>query len=510
MHVLRCSGARYRMCGALVVALLWISAVLPVRASGGVVTDCSSDAQFSSLLATGGTISFNCGAGPHSIPISGQKSINLDTTIDGGGTITLDGQNTFRIFDVGARLTLRGLVLARAYFNGDGGAIRNTPNGALVLENSTIRDSHAALSGGAILSLGPLTISNSLLERNTALNGGALYPRFAAAQTTISNSVLRDNQATDATNGWGGAILAWDGAPVTIESSDIISNTARSGGGIYNLANSVLTIQNNTRIRDNFVLQWGGAVYNEGTATLSHAILDNNIGNYCGGGIFNFGMGVATLTDVTLSDNDSSEGGAICNSGAATTLTNATLSGNTAEVGGGLYNVSGSTTLTNVTISGNTASDTGGGINQTGGGTTAMTNVTISGNSAANGGGGINRNTAFNGSVTAKNTIVANSLAGGNCAGGVTSGGFNLASDSSCGFTQVADMKLGTLGYNGGPTRTHLPLPGSPAIDFVITGCPPPSTDQRGAARPVGSLCDAGAVEYGAAAITRFLPLTQH
>ena len=272
MPTLQWSRARCRLLGVLVVALLSVCGTLPVRASGGVVSDCSSDAQFSSLLATGGPISFNCGAGPHTIRITSQKSINHDTTIDGGGTITLDGQNTYRLFDVGATLTLRQLVLTRAFFNGDGGAIRNTANGTLILESSTIRDSHAALSGGAILSLGPLTISNSLLEGNTALNGGALYPRFAGARTTIVNSVLRNNQATDTTDGWGGAILAWDGAPVTIDNSDIISNTAISGGGIYNVANSVLTLQNNTRLRNNVVVKWGGGLYNDGTATLSHAI----------------------------------------------------------------------------------------------------------------------------------------------------------------------------------------------------------------------------------------------
>src|SRR5689334_1276720 len=111
MLTLQGSRTRWHILVALVVAFLSIRGALPVRASGGVVSDCSSDAQFSSLLATGGTISFNCGAGPHTILITSQKSINFDTTIDGGGTITLDGQNMYRLFDVGAKLTLRGLVM---------------------------------------------------------------------------------------------------------------------------------------------------------------------------------------------------------------------------------------------------------------------------------------------------------------------------------------------------------------------------------------------------------------
>src|SRR6266545_4277792 len=361
----------------------------PAQAANQVVTDCSDDTQFSSLLAGGGTITFDCGAGPHTILISSQKSINAPTIIDGGGTITLDGQNAYRLFDVGAALTLRQIVLTQGYFNGDGGAIRITDSGTLSLETSTIRDSRATASGGAILSYGPLTITNSVLENNQALNGGALYPRFAGARTMIVGSVLRDNQATDTTNGWGGAILAWDGAPVTIEGSDIYSNTAQYGGGIYNFAHSVLTLQGNTRLRNNAAVVDGGGLYNEGTATLTNVILSGNSANDNGGGIANF------------------------SEGAVVTLTNVTLSGNSATAFGGGITSNGTATLTNVTLSGNRADFEGGGIASNG--TTTLTNVTLSGNRADFEGGGILRGS---GSVTVRNTIVANSPAGGDCAGG--------------------------------------------------------------------------------------------
>jgi hypothetical protein len=115
--------------------------------------------------------------------------------------------------------------------------------------------------------------------------------------------------------------------------------------------------------------------------------------------------------------------------------------------------------------------------------------------------------------VSVKASIVANSPSGGNCFGPLTNDGYNIASDGSCGFYQVPTVVLGPLANNGGSTLTHLPLPSSPAIDFVALGCPPPATDQRGAARPVdgdnnGTVwCDAGAVEYGAARSAVYLPL---
>jgi len=72
---------------------------------------------------------------------------------------------------------------------------------------------------------------------------------------------------------------------------------------------------------------------------------------------------------------------------------------------------------------------------------------------------------------------------------------------------------LGPLANNGGPTLTHMPQSGSPAIDLVVGSCPPPANDQRGAGRPVDgdrngtAFCDAGAVEYGVVVPRVSLPL---
>jgi hypothetical protein len=87
------------------------------------------------------------------------------------------------------------------------------------------------------------------------------------------------------------------------------------------------------------------------------------------------------------------------------------------------------------------------------------------------------------------------------CGAGSVSEGYNLVDDTSCNLTEptdlvVANAMLGPLQNNGGPTETHDLLPGSPAIDAGSVSCPPPATDQRGVARPQGTACDIGAVEY--------------
>ena len=78
--------------------------------------------------------------------------------------------------------------------------------------------------------------------------------------------------------------------------------------------------------------------------------------------------------------------------------------------------------------------------------------------------------------------------------GNIDSQGSNVADDGTCftgglnGDQVVESVLLGPLANNGGPTQTHLPQVDSPAIRAVVSGCPPPATDQRGVARPSGAL----------------------
>lgn len=85
----------------------------------------------------------------------------------------------------------------------------------------------------------------------------------------------------------------------------------------------------------------------------------------------------------------------------------------------------------------------------------------------------------------------------------VTSSGWNVAADESCGLNAAGDHQgqpglVLAIADNGGPTRTALLVPGSPAIDRIPPGTPSlcdGAPDQRGVARPHGDACDAGAVE---------------
>ena len=240
-----------------------------------------------------------------------------------------------------------------------------------------------------------------------------------------------------------------------------------------------------------------------------------------GGGIFNNIGTTLTVSNSTISGNTADLGGGLFNNAGTLTLNNSTVSGNTAINYGGISNNNGTMTVTNSTISGNSAISTGGGLGNNFS-TMTVTNSTISGNSAGFQGGGIANNSSS--IVTFKNTIIANGPSGGNCGGlgATTPVGVNFSTDNSCaGFTQVtaAQLNLGSLQDNGGPTFTHALLPGSVAID-AVTDCTdlsamPVTTDQRGKPRPAdgdgngSALCDAGAFELQPCSITCPANITQ-
>ncbi len=107
-----------------------------------------------------------------------------------------------------------------------------------------------------------------------------------------------------------------------------------------------------------------------------------------------------------------------------------------------------------------------------------------------------------------KNSIVANNP-GGDGYNGVTvnPAGANFDTDGSFSssfahFTSAtpAQLNLGPLADNGGPTQTSALLACSVAIDAATDGTDwfgnPVLTDQRGVARPQGAACDAGAYEF--------------
>jgi hypothetical protein len=195
-------------------------------------------------------------------------------------------------------------------------------------------------------------------------------------------------------------------------------------------------------VLDGFSVQEGNA---NGSGSLS--ISSVTFHRYTGGGIANGLFTRPTLSNLTISDNNATNGGGISlqnsNAGAAPALTNVTISGNTAtSLGGGLYNYKSPATFTNVTISGNAASTGGGMYNfQT---APTITNTTFSANTASGSGGGI-----YN--FQSSSPTIANSIFWGNLEGSSsTATGSDIENGSGTTTVTYSLMQLASSSYTSG------------------------------------------------------------
>jgi hypothetical protein len=170
-------------------------------------------------------------------------------------------------------------------------------------------------------------------------------------------------------------------------------------------------------------------------------------------------------------------------------ITNSTLSGNTAvQKGGAIWWIGTAGSITNSTITNNTAdSDSNNAVNDNGGGifsestTIALINTIIAANlDASTAAGTIHPDVS--GNVTGNNNNLIGSLTGNT---GTLGTGTDIVNPTP---------GLAALANNGGPTQTHVLLPGSPALDKGNSAIAP-ATDQRGLTRRSGSAVDIGAVE---------------
>lgn len=173
------------------------------------------------------------------------RDINIDaSSLPDGLTIDVNGNGS--VFNTSGDVTFNSLTIKGG--SGDlGGGIVNFGN--LTLLNSTLRDNSADYGGAAIYNIGELRVVNSTFYNNRCLGygglGGAIYHdgvnRTIVNSMTIVNSTLTGNQALE-----GGAIYYLSG-PITIENTIIAGNTADTGADIQNSSggNTFLVLGNN-------------------------------------------------------------------------------------------------------------------------------------------------------------------------------------------------------------------------------------------------------------------------
>jgi hypothetical protein len=228
------------------------------------------------LTIEGGTLSTNVslvGGGLFNFSMA-----TLTDTIVTGNLANLSGGG-IRNYDLATIDITRGILSDNEA--DDGGGIFN--EGSAVLTDVTLR-TNFALSGGGIVNQGTLTIDGGTLSTNVAFVGGGLLNQSVA---TVTGATVTGNRA----NQNGGGILSGLDSTTTIADSTLSGNEATNadGGGIGN--NGVLTILNST-LSGNTAGDEGGGIFNFdfGSATISHATLWGNSADSGGGAIFVEGL----------------------------------------------------------------------------------------------------------------------------------------------------------------------------------------------------------------------------
>lgn len=269
--------------------------------------------------------------------------------------------------------------------------------------------------------------------------------------------------------------------------------TITGGEKANNVGGGAMWIQDGSVTLNNVAVTGNGptaALANNGTLRILSSAIANNLGV----GVFN-GGGDVLIEDSVVRSNG---GTGVFNRGAMTVRRSLIAENDDFGMENDGIEIPVHAELENVTISGNAFA----GFRQTDDATGELAFVTIAGNGlSAN---GLAPYTALG--TQAGTLTVSSSIAFGptgatfpNCAGAITSLGYNIDGGTSCGFTnegdqQDTDPRIAALANNLGPTLTHALLEDSPAIDAADdSACP--AMDQRGLARPSGHGCDAGAFE---------------
>jgi putative metal-binding protein len=358
--------------------------------------------------------------------------------------------------------------------------------------------------GAGLLSIDASAVSPAPTNIGLNINGPGVT-------VTVSGLKITGVHASGADTIFGAGVVVGSGSTLTLDRMEISGNsvTASSTTGTSMAFAAGLDNNGTTSVKDSTISG------NQTTASTSF----DAIASVNGGGIFN-----ASASSTLTVDRSTISGNAAT---ASATHTSGAGASGIASGGGIDANSSSSTTLMNTTISGNTATGStaspagnsyaqGGGIRDAANtGKVEVYSSTLTHNTVQATGGtatkiGANYELLNDSNQKTKATIFSDPVGAFNCYGTLPSLGYNLEDANSCQLNAGADhtslVSQAVTGLdpdllaNGGPTKTHALITGSPAIDRIpAASCP--ATDQRGFNRPVGggTPCDIGAFELGAA-----------
>ena len=334
----------------------------------------------------------------------------LDAAFDGDTVIVADG--TYK----GAgnkNLDFRGKVITVISENGPDKTIidceedgrgfyfHNGEGHDSVVSGFTIMNGQAFGGGGIFCDAASPTITNCIIQSNSAGSGrgGGIYCK--SSSPIITNCTIRDNNAT----GGGGGINCFDSSP-EIKNCTISGN---GGGGLSIFGVTASPEITNCNISDNSDIggNAGGIYCRYGSPIINNCTINKNVGRTAGGIVFDQASG--TVTNCSINENEgggincwsssptisaciiqgnsafgSGDGAGItCTYSSAPIIQNCLISKNSSGEngrGGGVYSSGSSPTIINCTIAENSAGTDGGGVYSYGSSSLNISNSIVSGN----------------------------------------------------------------------------------------------------------------------------------
>jgi hypothetical protein len=246
----------------------------PVAAAGVVGTgtpESCTEAALDTALAEGGVVTFDCGPDPVTITLTAEKGVGYETgetTVDGGGLVTLSGGDAVGVFVVFfGVLHVRNLTVAHAYQAPPYGAAITSADSELTVTNSTFTGNFS----NGILNLASfgraLTVINSTFTGNSG-SGIRNECGDAPGTATVINSTFTGNSGSGIDNG----------GTLTVLNSTFTGNSADLGGGIANRGCSLSLPSRviNSTIVGNSAPD-GAGIHNSGDLTITNTLIANNI-----------------------------------------------------------------------------------------------------------------------------------------------------------------------------------------------------------------------------------------
>jgi predicted outer membrane repeat protein len=251
------------------------------------------------------------------------------------------------------------------------------------------------------------TVTNTANSGPGSLRQAILDANAAAGADTIVFSSLFDTPQTITLTSGDLAITDSVNANVTITGpgSMLLTISGNNASKIFTIAETPTVTISGVRLTGGNGVgttpgnNFGGAIYSEGTLTLTNVVITGNTCTGDGGGVYSGGGDSLTVTGSTISNNSATGvnrtgGGVFIAPAGILTMSSTTVSGNSGTFGGGIYFFQTSTAnvINGSTITGNTG--TSGSITGAGGGiyldtsTLTLNDSTVDANLAPTGGAG--------------------------------------------------------------------------------------------------------------------------